>query len=128
MEEKQQPKISLPEIVFITPFFIITDGIGILLAFFGLDDFGLIDIFQFPVSQIYLRMKGVKGTAMLVGNILETFPYVGGLPNETIAWLITVWLDRHPKIAKIAEKAGKAVGATNKTIGLKPATPATSKK
>lgn len=107
-EPEDQPKISLPELVFITPFFIITDTIGMALAFFGLDDFGLIDLFQFPISQIYLRMKGVRGTAMLVGNVLETLPYVGALPNETVSWLITVWLDRHPKVAKLATKAGKA--------------------
>lgn len=107
--EEQRPKFSLTEIIFITPFFLITDTIGIILVIFALDDFALIDIVQFPLSQIYLRMKGVKGTYMLVTNILETIPYVSALPNATIGWLITVWLDSHPKAAAPLQKAAAVV-------------------
>lgn len=108
-ETKPEPKISTVEILFITPFFIITDLIGIFLIFLALDDFGLIDIVQFPVSQIYLWFKGVRGTTMFIGNILETLPYIGALPNASIAWIITVWLDRNPKIGKKVEKAAGAL-------------------
>lgn len=102
---EQEPKISIVEIVYITPLYVISDIIGIILLMFGLDDFGLIDIIRFPVSQIYLRMKGVKGTATLIGNILEVIPYIGALPNATVMWFITIWLDRHPKISTNLTKA-----------------------
>lgn len=113
----QEPKISITEIVFITPLFVLFDSIGIALVSFGIDDFFLLDIIRFPVSQIYLRMKGVKGTTTLVGNILESIPYVGALPISTICWLITVYLDRNPEsiAAKGIEMAGKMKKADSQT-------------
>ncbi len=107
-----EPKICLAEIIYLTIAFGLTDIIGIILVVFGLDDFFLLDVIRFPLSQLYLRIKGVKGTATLVANILECIPYIGALPAATIGWLITVWLDRHPaieaKIASVAAPLGKA--------------------
>lgn len=103
-QEEYKPKISIVEIIYITPIYIISDGIGVTLALFGLDDFGLLDIFLFPLSQIYLRIKGINGTLTLIGNILETIPYIGALPNRIITWLIVIYLDRHPKLEKMTKK------------------------
>ena len=128
--EKSKPKISLVEIVFITPLFMLNDAIGVVLLLFGLDDFFILDIIRFPLSQVYLRLKGVRGTVMLITNILETIPYIGALPNATIGWLITCWIDHHPKLFKtmVAVSAGgpiAAIGALGKkqieqTVGVKP--------
>ena len=95
-----QPKISVPEIVFLTMIFGIFDVIGIVLVLFLLDDFFLLDIIRFPFSQLYMQFKGLKGSAMWIGNILETIPYIGALPNATVVWLIIVWMDRNPKIGE----------------------------
>jgi hypothetical protein len=107
MENQHQPKISIPEAVLLTEVFVLFDAIEIVLNLFGLDDFFLLDIIRFPFSQLYMYFKGLKGTTMLIGNILETIPYVGALPNATIVWLIVVWLDRNPQIAEKVQTATK---------------------
>ncbi len=89
-----EPKISFAEILLITPFFLIADAINIFLIFLGSDDFFIVDMIRFPISQIYLRMKGVKATVDLATNLLEMIPYVGALPLSTIGWCIAVWMDR----------------------------------
>lgn len=94
-----EPKISISEIVIITPYLILIDVIGILLFIAGLDDFGLLDIIRFPITQLYLRIKGVKGTADLIGNIIKLIPYVGVIPF-TFFWMATIYIDRHPKLAE----------------------------
>lgn len=106
--EEYQPKISIAEMVIITPIFLIFDTIGILLIFVGLDDFFILDAVRFPLSQFYIFMKGLKGTTTLIGNLLETIPYIGALPNSTICWLITIYMDRNPKslAAEAIQKAG----------------------
>ncbi len=103
---EHEPKISLEEIVIITPYLLLLDGLGILLVAVGMDDFFILDAVRFPVTQLYMRFKGVKGTSMLIGNILELIPYVGGLPISTVAWLITIYLDRHPEKAEILSALG----------------------
>lgn len=104
--EQHGPKISLAEIVIITPYLLIIDLIGIALFSVGLDDYGLLDIIRFPITQLYLRMKGVKGNIDLIGNIVKLIPYVGVIPF-TFFWFATIYLDRHPKVAKIADVTGK---------------------
>ena len=101
-EEKPQPKISLPEALFVGSFVALADAVELVLVFFLLDDFWISDAIAFPATQIYLRMKGVKGTYSLVGNGLELVPYVGWLPLRTIGFAITVWLDHHPKLEAAA--------------------------
>ncbi len=103
---EQEPKISLPEIIIITPYLVIFDLIGLALIAAGLDDFFILDAVRFPITQLYLRFKGVKGTATLIGNILELIPYIGGLPISTAAWLITIYLDRHPEKMETLSKLG----------------------
>lgn len=105
MEEK---KISLPETIILTMYIGLTDLIGIVLVFFALDDFGIIDALTFPVTQLYFRMKRVKGTADLVFNVLELIPYVGALPLRTVGLLITIYIANHPKsaIGQVAQTTG----------------------
>lgn len=109
--EKPEPKISLPEILIVGPlFFVIPDLIEIALIFFGLDDFGIVDIYSFFTSQIYLYLKGVKPTYALITNCLELIPYIGWLPMRTVGFSITVFVDRHPKIAEPIQKAEALTG------------------
>jgi hypothetical protein len=99
MDEKEKI-ISLPEAIILTTYIGITDLIGIVLIFFALDDFFIIDALTFPVTQFYFRIKGVKGTADLISNILELIPYVGALPIRTIGLLITIYMANHPEKLK----------------------------
>ena len=94
MEEK---KISLPETIILVTYIGFTDLIGLLLIFFALDDFFILDILTFPVTQFYFRIKGVKGTADLVSNTAELIPYLGALPIRTIGLIITIYLANHPE-------------------------------
>lgn len=116
---ENEPKISQTEIALITPLFLLNDIIGVVLALVGLDDFFILDIIRFPLSQFYLTMKGIKGTSMLIGNILEVIPYVGALPNATIVWLITIYLDRHPKLKEKVEKAAGPIGKIAQKLPVK---------
>lgn len=109
---EHEPKISLTEIVIITPYLLLIDIIGIALFTVGMDDFGLLDIVRFPITQLYIRIKGVKGNLDLIGNIVKLIPYVGVIPF-TIFWIGTIYLDRNPTAAGIAKIATtkKAVSA-----------------
>jgi hypothetical protein len=105
-EEKPEPKISLPEAIFVgLLFFVLPDAVEFILIFFGLDDFWISDAIAFPGSQIYLKMKGVKGVYTLAANLAETLPYVGWLPMRTIGFGVTLWLDHHPKAEAVLRAA-----------------------
>jgi hypothetical protein len=108
----EQKKISLPEIIMLNLYVVPLDLIGLLLIFVGLDDFGIIDILTFPVTQFYFRMKGAKAGADLVASMLELIPYVGALPIKSIGMNITIYLTNHPP--KIMEKLPVAKLATIK--------------
>lgn len=112
-EREHEPKISLAEIVFILPYVIAIDCLELLLAIFLLDDFWLGDVLALPVTG-YLWFKGVPLQRYLVSWIAEFFPYVGALPLLTIGFVLTVYLDHHPKLAKVA---AVAAGATAKAAG-----------
>jgi len=107
-EEKPKPKIDYIE-GFIAGFFLfaLPDIIELVLMFFLGDSWFLTDIFFWPAEQLYLYLKGVKGTYVLVGNILELIPFVGNLPIRTTTFIITVWVEHHPKIKQVAEVASK---------------------
>lgn len=93
-------KFSTPEIIFVTGIYLFLDAIGVILLLFGLDDFFILDALRFPLSKIYLKLKGVNGTADTVANLLEMVPYLGALPISTLGWITTVVL------TKRAESAG----------------------
>jgi hypothetical protein len=115
-EEKSEPKILLAEAILV----------GLLIFFIGL--LGEIPIigplFDFAFTQIYLRMKGMKGSyqiAMLASNgamlaisavgfgFLEAF-------SDTITFFILVWMDHHPKVAKVAITAAAVSAAAGATV------------
>ncbi|MEK7481853.1 MAG: hypothetical protein AAB464_00320 [Patescibacteria group bacterium] len=102
--EEDQKKISLPEIILLNLYIIPLDIVGLVLVFFGLDDFWIIDILTFPVTQFYFRMKGVKAGADLAASIVELIPYVGALPIKSIGMNITIYLANHPKATEIIGK------------------------
>ncbi|OGY61977.1 MAG: hypothetical protein A2745_01075 [Candidatus Harrisonbacteria bacterium RIFCSPHIGHO2_01_FULL_44_13] len=107
---EHQPKISIVEAVFLLMYLGFTDLVGIILVLFAFDDFFIIDALTFPVTQVYFRMKGVKGTADLIANVAELVPYVGALPLRTVGVLIVIWADRHPEgaLAKSGQMAQMA--------------------
>ena len=111
---KSQPKISYIEAFLILCLVLLADIVELVLVFFGLPDFWLPDIIAFPITQIYFRMKGVKGELAMVGNLLELIPYVSALPMRTAAVLAVIIMDRAP-----AQIKGKLEAATKI---VKPAT------
>lgn len=108
MEEEGGKKISMVEAILLVAYIGLTDLIGIVLVFFGLDDFFILDILTFPVTQLYFRMKGVKATADLVTNILELIPYLGALPIRTVGLIITIYIANHPK--SLASQTAQVAG------------------
>lgn len=111
-EEQHEPKIPLPEAIFVGMFVALADAFELMLLFFALDDFWISDAIAFPATQIYFRMRGVKGTASLATNVLELFPYIGSLPLRTIGFVMTVWMANHPAavgaLGAVAKGAGGA--------------------
>lgn len=89
-----QPKISIAEAILLLMYIGATDLIGMILFLFGLDDFGIIDLLTFPVTQFYLRIKGVRANFDLIMGIMEVIPYLGALPFRTIGIAVVVWQDR----------------------------------
>ena len=113
-EEKPQPKIDYVEALYAGFFlFVLPDIIELVLMFFLGDSWFLTDIFFDPAEQLYLYLKGVKGSYVLIGNIVELIPFIGDLPIRTTTFIITVWVEHHPKIKQAAEVA-YAIDAASK--------------
>src|SRR3989344_3530689 len=99
-------KISLPEIILLNLYIIPLDLLGLILVSFGLDDFWIIDILTFPITQFYFRIKGAKANADLVTSLVELIPYLGGaLLIKSIGMNITIYLTNHPEKMPIAKLA-----------------------
>jgi len=113
--QKPEPKISLPEFIFVGLFIVLVDIIDLIGLLFAFPMSDITDIVMFPVTQIYLYMKGVRGTFMLIGNLIEAIPWIGDLPVRTVVWCVTYFIDHHPKLEKITEIAGGAAGG--KSVG-----------
>lgn len=115
MDEEQQPhepKIGLAEAIFVGTFIALFDFIELVLLFFGIPASTVISIFAFPATQLYTYLRGVRGTQMLVGNVLEVIPWFGDLPIRTIAFATTIWLDHHPSTEAAFQKAAAPVAKT----------------
>lgn len=110
-EEQNEQKISLVETILLMLYIVPLDIVGIILGCFGLDDFFILDLLTFPVTQFYFRMKGVKSTFDLIASGLELIPYIGALPIKTIGVTITIWTANHPKAL-----ASKTITATTTRI------------
>lgn len=114
--EKPEPKISAPEIILVTIYLGIIDSLELLIVFIGLDDFWIGDILAAPVVG-YLWLKGVPPMRQAIAWLAELVPYLGTLPILTVGFLATVYLDRHPKLAKVAQLAsGKGVNGAAKGL------------
>lgn len=102
-----EPKISAAEGLLLLSYIGATDVAGILLLLGGMDDFFILDLLTFPVTQVYFKIKGVKGNYALIANGLELIPYVGALPIRTVGVAATIWADWHPDsaVGKIASAA-----------------------
>ena len=78
----------------------------------------VVAIFMFPITQIYFRMKGIRGNYSLICNLIELIPVVSVLPAYTTAMVATVYMDRHPELL---EKVSKVAAAKTVNKGnLKP--------
>ncbi len=97
----------------ITSYIALSDLVGLILVFFALDDFFIIDVMTFPVTQFYFRMKGVSRAGLdVAANLAEAVPYIGALPIRTIGVILVIWADWHPE-SKIAQAAQKAASVTS---------------
>ncbi|PIR44332.1 hypothetical protein COV23_00365 [Candidatus Wolfebacteria bacterium CG10_big_fil_rev_8_21_14_0_10_31_9] len=105
-EDSEQPMISLPEIILLNLYIIPLDLVGLVLVFFALDDFGIIDLLTFPVTQFYFRIKGAQATVDLVASIIELIPYVGALPIKTVGLNMSIYFTNHPP--KVIDKLAVA--------------------
>ena len=117
-----EPKISLVEALLLVMYVGFTDLIGLVLVFFALDDFFILDVLTFPVTQIYFRMKGVnKAGYDVAANLLEIVPYLGALPIRTVGILAVIWADRHPEglVSGAAQIAGRATAGRATTVASK---------
>lgn len=114
-DQNPQPKLSLVEIIVGGFYVTILDAIGILLAFFVLDDFFILDILAAPLS-LYFWFKGIGAQRQVGAWLAEFIPLVGDLPILSVGFWATVWLDRHPKAAAVAEKAAVAKGGAGKKV------------
>jgi hypothetical protein len=105
--EIQEPKISLTEALLIG-FSLVVVSIINLIPLVG--DFT--SVVAGGLMFYYLRQKNLWGASTLitngVGYAAGFFPIIQALPTELTAWIVTVWIDRHPALEAIAEKVGEA--------------------
>lgn len=122
-EESREPKISLTEIFFITPFYLISDSIDLALLSIGLDDLGIMDTVRTSISQFYFVMLKKMGPEIwatnLVVNGIKLFPYVGSVIPSTFIWFVVIFIDRGAmnKLKKVMDSkiGGKLVKLAEKT-------------
>jgi len=121
--ESHEPKISIVEIFLGLAVVGIADLVELLLLAFGLDDFWISDLVAFPITQLYLRLKGVRGNYSLIANCIELIPYVGALPLRTIGFLATIYIDRHPATQRVVNVAKKGTATKSSLLEKPPLTP-----
>ena len=109
-EGAHEPKISLPEAIFVGSWIMLIDAIEMIPILNFLGDFGITDALAFPATTIYFFMKGVPPLFGLAGNVLELFPILGWLPLRTLGFILTIVADHNPKLQKVAEVADVATG------------------
>lgn len=109
MDENEQ-KISQVEAFMVLAPLAILDVVDVALLFAGLDDFFIIDVAAFPLTQFYFRMKGIRANYMLTSNLLELVPYAGKAPMRTIGAWATIRAANNPEgIVAEAVNIGSAV-------------------
>lgn len=74
----------------IAVFITLTDIIGMVLVFFGLDDFLILDAITSPIIAVYSISRKGGGWYNIVAGLLELIPYVGALPIRTIGFFLSL--------------------------------------
>jgi hypothetical protein len=116
--QKSGPKIDLTVGLFVGIIMVIADLID-LIPLAG----DLVDICIGAPLQLWLFFEGIRGTFVFIGNIVEAIPILQEFPlTRTITWGVTWFIDNNPKLEKVTELAGGAmgggeVGATAKEVG-----------
>lgn len=89
-----KPKLSTIEILFITPFYVMSDVLEFLLFLLALTDFGMISLVRTSVSEFYFVIikkmgKEIWLTVLVVG-VITALPYIGALVPSTFGWIAVV--------------------------------------
>lgn len=119
-----EKKISIEEIILITPFILLADlfeflsTIAAVIPVVGQVALGLswfLGLIVFGLVQFYLFMKGIRNLWFLAGGLIDQIPIVGGFPTKTVTWIVVILMVNNPKVQKAASVAtGKAPGAVKK--------------
>lgn len=97
--EERQPKISTVAAFVLMTISIIADLVG-AIPFANI----IVALLMLPV-RLYLWVKEVKGWYNTAATVAEFIPGVSMLPMYTFALAATIYIDRHPKVAALAQKA-----------------------
>ncbi len=84
----------------------------------GLLSAWIINPFAVGITQTWVFLRGLRGAAILGGNVAEFFPFINAFPLRTAALLATIVIVNNPNLTKVASVArGKpvGVGAVSKT-------------
>lgn len=112
MDNKPEPKISTPEAILITAILFIAEIISAFLPIFGP---WIVDLFSITLD-FYLYQKKLPILRFILAQLAELIPIVSELPLLTAGFLVVVYMDRHPKAAKVITITA-AVGAAAFTGG-----------
>ena len=124
-ENPHEPKLNGIEaaaMIGLVAFFDILDFFATLFdVFLGAGE--LVKVFINVVASatlsLWVIMKGLGVERTLAGAALEFIPLVNGLPLRTMMVISTVWLDRHPKEAELAEKILPNIKNPKRSLGKK---------
>lgn len=106
-----EPKINLIIGLLILAYVFVLDVIGMILAFFLLDDFFILDVLTWP-TLLYFKVKGIKGPYDKIATVGELLPYLGALPLKTLGVFLVIWSDRYPD-SQIVAIADRFIGTIN---------------
>lgn len=120
MEQNPEPRINGVEAVFmilVCLFFDAMDGIATLFDIFvGAGEFIklFINAIASPILYFWITMKGVSPMWTFAGAGLELIPFANTLPIRTVTMGITIYMDRHPKLAEKIKTAARIVRTVKK--------------
>lgn len=105
---EQGPRISGVEMFIMINICLIFDAIDAVATFFDLL-LGAGELMKFINNTVasaiivpWAIIKGVRSSWLFAGTIIEYIPIINALPTRTALMIITIYLDRHPKSARIA--------------------------
>ncbi len=108
-DEEYEPKISGIEAMLMILVALLFDALDIAATFLdfvvGMGEFikPAINVVASTILFVWVKLKGVSALRTIAGAGLELVPFVNALPIRTVTMIATIWLDRHPKEAEIAE-------------------------